>query len=321
MVLGPAHSPKGYKMKPITLTGSNSFLVREELSKIIKDFIAKHGDFGIEKIDGEETEYERITETLQATPFLSTKRLVVLRNPSANKKFAEKIEEILDDLPEHTELIIVETKLDKRLNYFKTLQKKTDFRDKKELEEEQLTSWVQEFAKKLGCKITASDTNYLINKTGPNQELLAQEIEKLVNFSSDISKETIDQLVEAVPGSTIFELIDAAVRGDKQKALAIYDEQRQQKVEPLAIMGMLAWQLHVLATIKAAGSRPPANIASEAHLNPFVVRKNQGTAKNLSLEQIKSMVKRAEELDAKLKTSSIDADDSLKHYLLTLVEA
>ena len=47
---------------------------------------------GLQRIDGEEVEYDAIREALESLPFLASKKLVVLRAPSANKEFVEKVE-------------------------------------------------------------------------------------------------------------------------------------------------------------------------------------------------------------------------------------
>ncbi len=55
-------------------------------------------------------------------PFLASKKLVVLRAPSANKQFVEQVETILASVSDTTDVIIIEPKLDKRSAYYKFLK-------------------------------------------------------------------------------------------------------------------------------------------------------------------------------------------------------
>jgi len=126
-------------------------------------------------------------------------------------------------------------------------------------------------------------------------------------------------LTDPLPQSTVFELLDAAFAGRTERAFALYEEQRALKVEPQAIIAMLAWQLHVLAVVKAGGSRTPDEIAKEAKLNPFVVRKSQAITRKLTLEYIKELIGDLLSLDMQMKRSSLDADEALQLYLLKLV--
>jgi DNA polymerase III delta subunit len=90
------------------------------------------------------------------------------------------------------------------------------------------------------------------------------------------------------------------------------------KVEPQQIMALLGWQLHALALVKTAGNRDANQIASEAKLNPFVVRKTQGLAKRMSLAETKDLVHRVRILDERLKSESIDADEALQNLIISL---
>jgi len=117
----------------ITITGANGFGVKRELDGLVAAFLREHDAMGLERVDGEEAEFDRLSEALTSLPFLATKKLVVVRNGSSNKQFVEKAKELLEGLPETTELVLVEAKLDKRGAYYKMLKKDTDFREFAEL--------------------------------------------------------------------------------------------------------------------------------------------------------------------------------------------
>src|SRR4051794_28003267 len=118
----------------VTLTGENSFALKQALEKLVTPFVAKHGDLAMDWLDGEEADFARFQEALTALPFLASQKLVILYSPGKNKQFLEKFEQLLGNLPETTEAIVVEPKLDKRLSYYKYLKKTTDFREFVELD-------------------------------------------------------------------------------------------------------------------------------------------------------------------------------------------
>lgn len=300
----------------VTLTGANDFLRKAELAKLVAEFVAGHGDMAVERFDGEETDTARMQESASSLPFLSARKLVILDEPGKQKAFAEHIDDILKEVAETTDLIIVEPKLDKRYSYYKTLKKSTDFREFGELDANGLARWASEYAKGKGGSLSAGDAQLLIDRAGPNQQLLSTEIDKLLTYDLQITKATVETLTENAPQSTIFELLDAAFAGNAKRAMELYHEQRALRVEPQAIIAMLAWQLHVLALVKTAGGRGADDIAREAKLSPFVVRKTQPLARSRSLDQIKKMIKDLLDLDTKLKTITIDPDEALQLYLL-----
>lgn len=303
-----------------TLTGSNTFLVRTELDRRIASFVAEHTDMGLEKLDGEEAEYSRLVDAVQNLPFLASKKLIVLRNPGNNKEFAEKFEGLIPTVPETNDVLLYEVKLDKRSAYAKLLQKKTDFKSFDELGERELPAWLVKEAKARGGQLSQGDALYLVQRVGANQLLLNNELDKLLIYQPQITRETIDMLTEQAPQSTIFQLLDAAFAGNTKRALELYQEQRALRVEPQAIVPMLAWQLQILAVIKTAGQKSLEAIAAEAKLSPFVVRKSGAIAAKLSLARLKELVHELRQLDIRLKTSAIDADEALKLYLMNLAK-
>jgi DNA polymerase-3 subunit delta len=302
----------------ITLTGENGYGLQAGLTALLAAFVAEHGDLALERVDGEEVEINRISEALTSLPFLASKKLVLLRRPSASKQFLDAHEQLLGNVPETTDVIIVEPKLDKRLSYYKFLQKKTDFREFKELDVNGLAQWLMQQAKEQGGSISSGDAHHLVERVGLKQQLLASELEKLLLYSPKITRETVDLLTEATPQSTIFQLLEAAFAGNAKRTMQLYTEQRALKVEPQQIISMLAWQLHVLALVKTAGERNSQEIASEARLSAYVVQKSQAIARSLSFTELKELVKDLLTIDTRLKRESLDADEMLKNYLLRM---
>jgi len=249
---------------------------------------------------------------------LTERKMVVLAEPGKQKAFSEHIDDILKNIADTTDLIIIEPKLDKRLSYYKTLKKNTDFREFGDLDANGLARWADEYAKEQGGNLSAADARLLIDRIGTNQQLLRQELDKLLNYEPNITKQGIELLTEQTPQSTVFELLDAAFAGNAARTLQLYREQRALRVEPQAIIAMLAWQLHVLALVKTAGALSADDVARQAKLNPYVVRKTQQLIRGLSLERVKQMLSDLLALDIKLKTDKYDADEAVQYYLLRL---
>jgi DNA polymerase-3 subunit delta len=284
----------------------------------VGEFVAEQGDLALERVDGEAVEFNRISEALTSLPFLASKKMVLLSRLGANKQFVEQIEQLFEQLPETTDVILVEPKLDKRSVYYKFLKKTTDFREFNQLDLNGLGRWLVDEAKARGGSLSQGDAQYLAERVGLDQQLLSNEIEKLLLYNPAITRETIDLLTEATPQSTIFQLLEVAFAGNAKRAMELFQEQRALKVEPPQIIAMLAWQLHVLALIKTAGERSADAIAAEAKISPYVVRKSQAIASKLSLAALKQLVADLLDIDTRSKRTALDADEALQNYLLKL---
>jgi DNA polymerase III delta subunit len=302
----------------ITLTGENAFTLQTALKELINSYETEFGDMGLERLDGEEAEFQKIYDALTTLPFLVSKKMVVLRAPSANKAWLENSQKLLSDLPGATDVILIEAKLDKRLGYYKFLKAATDFREFPEIDENGLAKWLSDQAKVRQGSLSLADARFLVERVGVSQQLLNNELDKLLLYDSQITRSIIELLTEPAPQSSIFDLLDAAFAGDQARALKLYDEQRALKVEPQQIIAILTWQLRILAVIKTAGNRTAEQIAREASISPYVIRKSSSITHCLNVADIKKIVGEALALDVRLKTESVDADEALKFFLLSL---
>ena len=301
-----------------TLTGENSFALGEELHQLIDQFVTQHGNLTLEHLDGEEASFSDIQRALTSLPFLASRQLVVLRTPSKNKRFSEQFEQMLEELPSSTDVIIVEPKPDKRQNYYKYLKKQTNFREFPELDFNGSVQWLTSVVKERSGSLELKDARYLVERVGVNQQLLAHELDKLLLYDPHITHQTIDALTEPMPQSTIFQLLEAAFNGQTEYMLDLYAQQRALKVEPQQIIAMLSWQLHVLSVLKSAGARAVDQIAQEASMSPYVIRKSQTIANKMSIVDLKRLVNSLATIDMRLKRTLINADEALQHYLLSL---
>lgn len=299
----------------VTLSGSNNFGLQERLHEVKRVFVAEHGDFALEQLDGSETTYERMTEAIQSLPFLTDKKLVILFGPGNEKSFNENIETVLKNVPEQTDLFLVEPKLDKRTAYYKYLKKHTEFEEFSELDERTLAVWAVSHAKDQGSALNIADAKYLVERVGVSQSRIANELTKLLLEGGAVTRHAIDDLVERTPQSKIFDLLDAAFAGHASKAIALYEEQRTQRVEPQEILAMIGWQLRQVALAKTVGRH---DLVREGKVSPYSANKAKTIASRITLERLKTLIHDVTVLDARSKRVSLDLDEALQNYLLQL---
>lgn len=302
----------------ITLTGDNFYLIKRRLDELVNKFTAEHGELALERIDAEEAEPRAVLDAVQSLPFLASRKLVLVRNLSASKGAADQIEQILDAAGDGTDIIFYEPSPDKRTAVFKVLKSKTQLEEYNQLDTHSLAGWLADEAQKLGGELSRADANYLVERVGPNQELLANELDKLLTYQPQVTRENINRLTVKNPQSKVFDLLDAMFSGNKKRALELYDEQRIQKVEPQAIIAMMAWQLELITLAMYGRDRTAMQIAKDAGVSPYPVQKAQRLAAKLDETKLKEMVQQALIIDELGKSTPLDLDEALKTYIVTL---
>jgi DNA polymerase III delta subunit len=300
------------------LTGDNDYLRQAEYQRLITTFTEQHTSLAVERFDVGQLGIAEVLQLVSSQPFLTSRRLLILENITLNKSLTEHIDQLITAVADTTDVLINVPKFDKRLTLYKQLKKQTDFKEFTHLNEQALTTWLQTEATAVGGDLSASTALYLIQKVGDNQMMLFQELHKLLLYDAKVSRQSIDLLSEAMPQSSIFDLLDAAFKGDKRRTMHLYQDQRRQQVEPQAILAMLSWQIHVLAVITFNPKLSSDDIAKRAKISPFVVRKTQQLARELSPTRVKQLIATALALDVRLKTQTVDADDAVQHFLLSI---
>ena len=301
-----------------TLIGQNGFLLQQHVRQLRNDFVTSYGDLALETVDVSDYEVGKVLDILGALPFLSPKRMVFLEGLAANKPAAEQIEALLDSVSDVTDLILVEPKIDKRSVLYKTLKKKTDLHEFAEIDARDAPRWLVMEAKKHGGILTLADANYIVSRVGAGQQLLASELNKLLLYNNHVTRESINELTEQAPLSNIFDLIEAAFAGNMKRALSLYDDQRAQNVDALAIEALFVWQLHILLLMKTAGQKSSDAIASDAGISPYVAKKSARLCDMRTLAQLKDYVSRLAEVEYAIKTTAVDADELMKNFIVLL---
>ncbi len=303
-----------------TLTGANSFLLLDELHKRRDAFVAEFDALALETVDVAEWDSRKVFDMFGALPFLSPKRLLIVRGLAANKAAGEQIAGLLKAVDDTTDMLIVEPKIDKRSVLYKTLKKETKLQEYPEPDARDLPKWLHEVARSRGGDISLNDANYLVNRVGAVQQLLSSELDKLQLYQPVVTKQVIELLTDQAPLSSVFELIEAAFSGNLKRAMALYEDQRAQNVDPLAIEALFVWQLHVLVLIKAAGNKSSSEVAAESGISPYVAQKSASLAGRRTLVELKSYVSDLASIEYAIKTTAVDADELMKNYILSLAQ-
>jgi DNA polymerase III delta subunit len=150
---------------------------------------------------------------------------------------------------------------------------------------------------------------------------LVSEVDKLLTYCPTISKSSIDNLVEPGIESNTFELAAAVfARNDRAKALRIYQEQRDLRVEPVMIIGSLAWQLHLLALIKTATENSSAEeIAEGSGFSVYAISKAMQLGSSISYRHLVTAIDKLALIDSKSKSvNGYNTDDALRYYLVSV---
>lgn len=299
-----------------SLVGKNSYQILNNKKRIIGDFIKRYGDLSVEQFDAREASEEAIHDALNNLPFLVEKKLVIIDEPSTSKSLTENLTEWLVKDVEGMDVLLIESSPDKRTAWYKFIVQNTNLVLCDHLDEKNFSSWASEYVNSRGGKLDGRVALSLLKRIGPDQQLLANEIDKLLSYNLEITDASVNLLVDAMPQDTVFSLLDSLVAGDAKRTMELYDTLRLSGVDPSEILAMIGWQLHTIALVKSAIGQP----ATESGLHPFVIQKNTPLAKRLTFKQIEQLVSSALEAELGIKRAGQKSQNAVAVLLFKLLD-
>jgi len=296
----------------VVLTGKNYYLLQKNLQDTVQAFMHEFGD-SIERFDGSElTSADTVLDAVRSISFLEPRKLVVVRDFAQSKDLLEKVEAIVRQTADSTDLLLVDQKLDKRTSAYTYLKKNSELRTYDDIAPYDLLRWVVDEANSKGLKLKSETAKFLVDRVGPNQQLLSSELEKLSLQTTEVTRTVIEELVEPTPQSKVFDMLEALFSGNSQRAQELYFDQRAQAQEPQKLLAMITWQLQQLTLAVFAPSKTVDTLV-RAGMSPYSAQKALQMAKHITPKDLKFYITELAEIDAMSK-STADIESALSVY-------
>ena len=299
----------------IFLYGEDDYRSRQKLNKLKEKFQAKDtSGMNLQELDGHRVELAELKNAIQAAPFMSDKRLVIVENILAkkDKNLHESVADLLSSgLPESSVVVFWEASVpDKRKKLFKVLIKEGKAEEITLLTGQALNKWISgEVADRTG-KINLEAVNKLAAYVGNDLWQMSQEIDKLIIYKKgqEIVAEDVDVLVKAKLDTNIFNFVDALGQQDKDQALKLLHDQLASGEHALYLLTMITYQFRNLLIVKELleKGRDQRSLSKEAKMHPFVAQKTAQQTRNYSLASLRMIYRKLLDLDQAIKTSRIE---------------
>jgi DNA polymerase-3 subunit delta len=283
------------------LTGENDFEIMRVLRRIVDSFEGR-----AEKVDGTELEIKQLPDLLMGGTLFADKRLVIIKNASQNKVIWNVLSDWLSRISDDVQLVLVDEKLDKRTKTYKDLQKVADIREFTlwtERDSVQAEKWTIDEAKGMGFELDKKSAHGLVGRVGVDQWLLFQALQKLAVVEK-VSPGIIENLIDANPTENVFNLFDAALRGDALRIKTMMAT-LQLSEDPYRLFGLMSGQAFQLFALSLT-DKSSNEVAKDLGVHPYALGKLAPYAKALGKAKVKKVFAAFIEADSAMKTSAAD---------------
>ncbi len=250
-----------------------------------------------------------------AMPFLASRRLVLLRRPTAllraESKQSRRLMALLDSLPATTALILVETgdlREDSPLRRWAAANPQMAFVRAFSIPRgEDFIRWLRQRCQAMGGQIDPAAAALLAQSVADDPALAMKELEKLldyVNRERPIRPDDVELLTPGRGQSDVFAMVDALGAGDSRQAQHHLHHLLQQE-SPRYAFAMITRQFRLLLQAREAiddGQDPQAALG----IAPFIARKLVAQARRFTLAELEHIYHALLECDLAVKTSQMD---------------
>ncbi len=319
-----AHIKSGQFVQCYLLCGSEEYLKRLYLNKLIQALIAEDDSMNLSVYEGERLDYEDALSMANTLPFFAERRVLVFKNTGCFKG-TNLLGEHSANIPDTTVLLFLEKDVDKKSSLYRYVSEHGYVCEIKGMDETDLKLFVASGMKSRGLSISTNAAESFLDRCGTDMTLLTQEMDKLAAYCMEkgtVETKDVRAVTTVQTEGRIFSMIDALSAKNKKRAIALYGELLLAQEKPLRILYMLTknyFQLSMVLTMARRGVSS-GDIASRLSLKPFVVTKYLKNSRNVDSSAITDAVAYGNDLEYRVKIGDLDEHMAVEMFIMKMCD-
>lgn len=300
-----------------------------ELEKFIDKLLTEENIENKVIYNYKECNIEDVLEECSYLDLFGSKKMVILNECeflTAKSTLENKsLETYIENPNPNTTLIfkIVTDKLDERKKLVKLLKTKFTIKEFKLLDESNMSSYIKKYFENLKFQIDTKSVIEIEDRLKSNPKVIDKELEKLYLYKMNektITLEDVKRVITKYSENGIFELVDAALKNDKQKIFTIYKDLIENKEEPSVIITLLANQFRLLyqANILAETGMDSKAIASKLGEHPYRVTLALRSSHSIEESKMLKILKSLADVDKNIKLGLTEKTKALETFFIEL---
>ena len=298
---------KSKDIQPVYIFAGTELFLKRQVEELLKTllFANSSSEFNQDIFYAQEVSLDKVLDTLRTQPFLSEKRLVILKNADKFSLHEKKLLEFLETKSSRN-IFVLETEKKLSDRFIKKIVPYAQAVEFKPLEGTELNKWVNEYAQEKGKDISASAVALIVEKVGNDLESIINALNKLCLFASGqkkINAEDADLLIKKTKEDTRFDFLNALMSKQIDKALAMANELSRNGKNVSDLIGLINWQFKRLDKVKQMQERGLSQdeIISGLKMTPYIYKIVRKQAAGYSSRQLDENFRLLLESDIKIK--------------------
>lgn len=303
--------------------GSERYLVNQYKKKLLQALVQEGDTMNFSSYEGKDINPNEIIDMAQTLPFFADYRVLLIENSGFFKKSCEELSEYMNEIPESTIFIFVESEVDSRLKMTKAVAKNGYVACIDTVDEATLQKWVLGRIRKEGKNITEQAYHDFIDRTGVDMSNIDSELVKLLSYcqyKDSISQEDVKAVVIEQTVNKVFDMVEHLAMKRQKEALQLYYQLLELNEAPMRILYQISRHFQILMVVKLMTGKGYGNreIAAKVGCREWAVKKYQNQARAYSLEQLKKAVREGVDYETAVKTGRMNDQLAVEVFLMSL---
>ena len=303
------------------LYGPNNGLIEDTINQVLKPNFSKN----IYNYDESEilSNVDSFKETVLNKSFFDNDKLIIISR--ATDKVLKIIEEMLEKKIDDLKVIIKADILEKKskLRNFFEKNANTIIVPSYEDNDQTLIYLAQNFFKEKKIKISPQNINFIIERSKGSRINLKNELEKIASYSEKKLSINLNEIVKITNSNSNYdasELTDNCLALNKKKTLMILNENNPSLEDNIIILKTFLYKLKRLKKLKIElNSKKDLDYVLSSY-KPPIFWKDKNLIKHQlqiwSLEQIKSLIRKINDLELLVKKNSQISNQLMNNFIL-----
>lgn len=316
------HIKKGEFKNIYLLCGEEEYTKNASRNLLVENILKEpvEGNMNYHYFSGSSINIPDLLEQADCLPFFSERQLIVV-NSSGFFKTNNTLAESIENMPESTFIIFIESAIDKRNALYKFVKKNGMIFEFNHKNDRELVMWIARYLNKYDYKITGRAANLIISRVGQDMTSISNELEKLIAYTADtktIDTDEVKAICSVSLSNKIFSMMDYIVSGKGTEALSLYRDLVLAKEAPPKILALLSRHYNILAQIKDMPRESDMNIAKALSIPSFAVKKYKSQAGMYNRSEILSCITACIEAETSFKTGLINPQIAIEVLIIQL---
>jgi len=305
--------------------GEEDFLKEEEINKLKSEFLAGSTqalNYGVFYSKEKNFNIREMLDALNTAPFLSKKRLVILKDADSLPAHAKgSVISYLENQRESTVFVIESPSPVIKGEFLLKASRLAQLCYFRRLTDSSLNPWFVKKAGLAGKEITSDAVNEIKESLPNDLRVFSSSIDNIILYVGKrpvVTKADVEKVIGMNPSHTASDLMETIEKKDAARALRIFSTLKKDKKKETELLGLLAWNARMLLRVKELIKiKNKTEMRQDLGLSPRRFDQVAGHAAKFKTRDISVLLKEILEADLDIK-SGVSPRDVMERLIIKM---